>query len=191
VASIGTPLGSTITAGNDFQLDVKVSACSYPYARTSNLVDPVIWVVLPEDVSIIGAQVTDSSGTVLDENPQVTRLKSFTKDDGTIAYVYKVNMQSPQLMSTFIAGPTGITNRNATLIFKVLCETDAAMRSVTMMLRDMVWFSDSHGATALSGSYGGYGASDKYDVNGNGKTSEQLSVTNNSSSTLVIQGIMD
>lgn len=191
VASIGTPLGSTITAGNDFQLDVKVSACSYPYARTSNLVDPVIWVVLPEDVSIIGAQVTDSSGTVLDENPQVTRLKSFTKDDGTIAYVYKVNMQSPQLMSTFIAGSTGITNRNATLIFKVLCETDAAMRSVTMMLRDMVWFSDSHGATALSGSYGGYGASDKYDVNGNGKTSEQLSVTNNSSSTLVIQGIMD
>lgn len=191
VASIGTPLGSTITAGNNFQLDVKVSACSYPYARTSNLVDPVIWVVLPEDVSIIGAQVTDTNGTVLDENPQVTRLKSFTKDDGTIAYVYKVNMQSPQLMSTFIAGPTGITNRNATLIFKVLCETDAAMRSVTTMLRDMVWFSDSHGVTALSGSYSGYGAADKYDVNGNGKTTDQLSVTNNSASTLVIQGIMD
>lgn len=191
VASIGTPLGATITAGNNFQLDIKVSACSYPYARTSNLVDPVIWVVLPEDVSIVGAQITDSSGTVLDENPQVTRLKSITREDGTIAYVYKVNMTSPQLMSTFIAGPTSITNRNATLIFKVLCETDSAMRSASIMLRDMVWFSDSHGNTALSGSYGGYGTADKYDVNCNGKNTEQLSVTNNTSNTLVIQGIMD
>ena len=191
VASIGTPLGSTIAAGNNFQLDIKVSACEYPYARTSNLVDPVVWIVLPEDVSIIGAQILNGDQVMLDENPQVTRIKSFTKEDGSVAYVYKVNMQSPQLMSTFIAGPTGITNRNATLIFKVLCETDAAMKSSSMMLKDMVWFSDSHGATALGGSYGGYGASDKYDVNNNGKTSEQLSVTNNSTATLVIQGVMD
>jgi hypothetical protein len=65
------------------------------------------------------------------------------------------------------------------------------MKSACMMLKDMVWFSDSHGATALGGSYGGYGGSDKYDVNNNGKTSEQLSVTNNSTATLVIQGVMD
>lgn len=191
VSQIKTPLGTTITAGNNFQLDITVSACTYPYAITSNLVDPVVWVVLPEDVSIIGAKIANSSGTIVDENPIVTRLKSFTREDGTIAYVYKINMQTPQLMSTFVAGPTSITTRNSSLKFQVLCETDAAMRSASIMLRDMVWFSDSHGRTALGGSYGGYGTADKYDVNGNGNKTEQLSVTNNTTTTIVIQGILD
>lgn len=191
ISAIATPLGSTITAGENFQLDVTVSACSYPYAITSNLVDPVVWIILPEDVSIIGAQVAKSNGTVADSNPVVTRLKSFYRDDGTIAYVYKINMKNPQLMSTFIAGPTSITSRNDKLTFKILVETDATMRSTTMMLRDIVWFSDSHGKTALSGSYGGYGVADKYDVNCNGNNTEQLSVTNKSNTSIAIQGVLD
>lgn len=191
VASISTPLGTTIPAGENFQLNISVSACSYPYAVTSNLVDPVIWVILPEDVSIIGAQVCNSGGTVVDSNPKVTRLKSFYKEDGTIAYVYKVHMSKPQLMSQIIVGDTSITSRNSTLQFRLLVETDATMRSTTMMLRDMIWFSDSHGKTALSGSYGGYGATDKYDVNCNGNSSEQLSVTNKSDTSITVQGVLD
>ena len=191
VESVKTPMGTTITAGNNFQLDIKVSACTYPYAITSNLVDPVVWLVLPEDVSIIGAQILNAADAVVDENPIVTRIKSFTREDGTVAYVYKINMQNPELMSTFVAGSTSITSRNASLQFKVLCETDAAMKSASIMLRDVVWFSDSHGRTALSGSYSGYGTADKYDVNANGNKSEQLSVTNNTTTTLVIQGILD
>ena len=191
VSNITTPLGTTIAAGENFQLNISVSACGYPYAVTSNLVDPVIWVILPEDVSIIGAQVCNSSGTVVDSNPNVTRLKSFYKEDGTIAYVYKVHMSNPQLMSQIIVGDTAITSRNSTLQFRLLVETDATMRSTTMMLRDMIWFSDSHGKTALGGSYGGYGATDKYDVNCNGNSSEQLSVTNKSDTSITVQGVLD
>ena len=191
VSAISTPLGNTITAGDNFQLDISVSACSYPYAITSNLVDPVIWVVLPEDVSIIGAKVLNSSGTVVDSNPNVTRLKSFYKEDGTIAYVYKVHMTNPQLMSQIVVGKTSITSRNATLKFQILVETDATMRSTSMLLRDMIWFSDSHGRTALSGSYGGYGTTDRYDVNCNGNNTEQLSVTDKTTTSISIQGVLD
>ena len=191
VSAIATPLGNTITAGENFQLDISLSACSYPYAITSNLIDPVLWIVLPEDVSIIGAQVLNSSGTVVDSNPNVTRLKSFYKEDGTIAYVYKVHMSTPQLMSQIIVGKSSITSRNSTLKFKILIETDATMRSTSMLLRDMVWFSDSHGPTKLSGSYGGYGTADKYDVNCNGNSTEQLSVTNKTDTSISIQGVLD
>ena len=191
VSAIGTPMGTSIMAGDNFQLDISVSACSYPYAITSNLVDPVIWIVLPEDVSIIGAQVLNSSGTVVDSSPNVTRLKSFYKEDGTIAYVYKVHMTNPQLMSQIIVGSTSITSRNSTLKFQILIETDATMRSTSMLLRDMVWFSDSHGRTALSGSYSGYGTADKYDVNCNGNSTEQLSVTDKTDKSISIQGVLD
>ena len=65
------------------------------------------------------------------------------------------------------------------------------MRSTSMLLRDMVWFSDSHGPTKLSGSYGGYGTADKYDVNCNGNSTEQLSVTNKTDTSISIQGMLD
>ena len=191
ISAIATPLGSTITAGNNFQMDISVSGVDYPYTNSCNVVDPTIWLVLPEDVSIIGAQVTNSSNVVIDENPTVTRVKSITKSDGSVAFVYQVNMSTPDLISTYIVTDTGVSKKNCPMKFKILCETDIAMKSTTLMLRDTVWFSNRTGPTALGGSYNENNIADKYDVNNNGKTSEKLSVLKNTTSSIVIQSISD
>lgn len=191
VSAIATPLGKTITAGSDFQLDISVSGVDYPYTNSCNVVDPTVWLVLPEDVSIIGAQITNSSNVVIDENPIVTRVKSITKSDGSVAFVYQVNMSTPDLISTYIVSDTGVTKKNCPMKFKILCETDAAMRSATLMLRDTVWFSNRKGPTGLGGSYNENNVSDKYDVNNNGNKTEKLSVLKDTVTSIVIQAVGD
>ena len=191
VSAIATPLGSTIAAGSDFQMDISVSGVTYPYTNSCNVVDPTVWIVLPEDISIVGAQIANSSNVVIDENPIVTRVKSITKSDGSVAFVYQINMTTPELISTYIVTNTGTSNKNCPLKFKILCETDVAMKSTTLMLRDTVWFSNRKGPTALGGAYNENNVADKYDVNNNGNKSEKLSVLKDSVSSIVIQSIGD
>lgn len=187
IGAVETPLGNRIIAGNQIQFDVKLQGVNYPYANTCNMVNPTLYMVLPEDISIIGAKITSGNKTtVLDANPIVTRKKMFTKDDGASMVIYEVTASAPLSLAAYAVGQTGITSKNYPAYFQIMCETDNTMKSATLNLKDTIWFGDKNTSVHMTGSYEAHISQDKYDVNGNGNTTECFATLNNTTASVTI-----
>ncbi len=177
---INTPLGTEFTAGDDIELAINVSSCSYPYTNTQAFSKPEVYLVLPFGINVDSVLIGNSAAISTSETPPVvTKVKTMSVGD-VLSNVYKITTRDNIWFGYLNATSTGATSgQYASKWFRVKLTTDLSMEYTSINLRDSVYFKDASGHISISGSYAQYSISDQFDVDNDGSTSDRYGTTNN------------
>ncbi len=180
INKINTPLGTEFTAGDDIELAINVSSCSYPYTNTQAFSKPEVYLVLPFGINVDSVLIGNSAAISTSETPPVvTKVKTMSVGD-VLSNVYKITTRDNIWFGYLNATSTGATSgQYASKWFRVKLTTDLSMEYTSINLRDSVYFKDAAGHISISGSYAQYSISDQFDVDNDGSTSDKFGTTNN------------
>jgi surface protein len=181
INDVALPSGTTITAGNNFEMDVQLYAISYPYSNTQLFKNPELYVVLPQGVSIEGVIIGDSKTTATSKANAKVDLVKTTTIDGVLQNIYKVSFEQDVWFGYAKAGKSGIGSVGVDNQWvRLMCSTDSSMSNTSIRLINSLWFKDANGHISISGSWS-YGIKhDTYDVDGDGSTSDKFGVAGSS-----------
>lgn len=192
IASVNTPLGNSITAGESFQLNIQPAVVSYPYTNSQVFKRPILYIILPEGVNITeDIQVSDTqTGAALDTKPIVKRIKSMEKN-GVLSHVYSISFDKDTYLSGCYVSPTGKSVSNGPSYAKwirLILSTDPAMETASINIKESLYFKDQAGHISISGAYGQYQQLDIYDVDNDGITSDKFGTITDANQSILISG---
>lgn len=188
VSSVSFPNGSTITAGNDFELTACIEAINYPYANTQLFTRPELYFILPIGIDINDAIIGSSASITTSETESVISVVKKVEINGTMHNVYRIKFTNDVYFGYYKMF-SNYSNVGAYRKYvRMSLSADATMDTTNIVLKERLLFKDEICHVTQSGSYQKATATDTYDVDNDGSTADKYGVLTTTDAQLTIRG---
>lgn len=167
--------GEAIVAGDSFTISGSIFVTEYPYTSNSCLNDIRLGLILPVGVEVNKSSISVkyTNGTVLEVEEVI--YKPIESDSSKRFCIIK--FKAGQKIGWFNEALAAIPN-GSSLNYTLQLNTDKAMSTQTIILRESVFVSGDKRENGAGGSYADNAWPDTYDLNENGKSTDKVGCFN-------------
>lgn len=166
-----------ITAGESLKITGHAFVINYPYSANNVLniegYNMRIGISLPK-----GASINADSISIKTRNKTELNVVSVTNEeqsDGTIFWVIEIEAVEGNEIG-YVSESLGMLPNGDYVSFSFELNTERTTAGTLVSLKENMYFSAYKITNAAGGSYSPYGARDKYDINGNGLTTDKVGI---------------
>ncbi len=166
-----------ITAGESLKITGHAFVINYPYSANNVLniegYNMRIGISLPK-----GASINADSISIKTRNKTELNVVSITNEeqsDGTIFWVIEIEAVEGNEIG-YVSEKLGMLPNGDYVSFSFELNTERTTAGTLVSLKENMYFSAYKITNAAGGSYSPYGARDKYDINGNGLTTDKVGI---------------
>ncbi len=173
IPSVNFNGSSTVTAGANLTWDVRLFSTTRPYGNTSHIKKPVLYLRLPQGISITSAAYSKTSGgsKVADANISVIKQESV---NGVVYRYWKIIPTTDLNYGGYSSWDTGQGSSDHSRYLRIKMTTDPDMEQTNIVIKENIGLLlDGHSSNELREWEKNYLA-DKYDLDNDGNTTENV-----------------
>lgn len=166
---------ASVDAGDSVTIGGRIFVAGYPYSSNNCLNEIRLGLVLPAGVTVNEASVSASyAGGSLKVSQVTCKSVSFNEN------LYIVEFEAGQKIGYYNERLSALDS-GSTLAFSLQLNSEKAMSTQTIQLRECVFVAGLNRRNGSGGTYGDHAVVDTYDLNGNGLTDDNIGCFGNES----------